>query len=97
MCNPDNKMCNSDCFREAIKNKTVLFGSIDPTVGGWGRVDPNFYKSLFLWHFDTFLTKIIGKFTVKITFRDPNLSFFMGCVARFTSLGKLTKIKPFFL
>ena len=53
-------MCNSDCFREAIKNKTVLFGSIDPTVGGWGRVDPNFYKSLFLW----FLSKISCKFTV---------------------------------
>ena len=32
------------------KEKTVLFGTIDPNVGGWGRVNPNFYKSLFLWH-----------------------------------------------
>ena len=35
-------------LREA--KKTVLFGSIDPNVGGRGRVDPNTYKSLFLWH-----------------------------------------------
>ena len=23
------------------------FGTIDPNVGGWGQVVPNFYKSLF--------------------------------------------------
>ena len=31
--------------------KMVLFGSIDLNMGGgWGQVDPNFYKSLFVWH-----------------------------------------------
>ena len=45
------------------------------------------YKSLFLWH-------ISGKFTVKITFRDPNISFFRG--GWFTSLVQSYQIKPFF-
>ena len=30
--------------------KKFLFGTIDPNVGAWDRVNPNFYKSLFLWH-----------------------------------------------
>ena len=29
------------------KQKTGQFGTIDPNMGGWGRVVPNFYKSLF--------------------------------------------------
>ena len=36
-------------IREAVK-KAGKFWTIDPTVGGWGRVVPNFYKSLFLYH-----------------------------------------------
>ena len=43
---------------------------IDPNVGGWGQVDPNFYKSLLLWHiFACLLSKISGKFAVN----DPKL------------------------
>ena len=30
--------------------KKIKFGTIDPNVGGWGRVVPNFYKSMFSWH-----------------------------------------------
>ena len=30
------------------KKKMVEFGTIDLNVGGWGRMVPNFYKSLFL-------------------------------------------------
>ena len=33
--------------REAVKKRENL-GQL--TVGGWGRVVPNFYKSLFVWH-----------------------------------------------
>ena len=36
------------------ERKTVLFNSIDPNVGGWGRVDPNFYNSRFYGRFDPF-------------------------------------------
>ena len=26
------------------RKKTILFGTIDPNVGGWGRVVPNFFS-----------------------------------------------------
>ena len=43
----------------------MLFGTIDPNVGGWGRVKPNFYNHCFYGIFDPFfLSKISGKFTV---------------------------------
>ena len=36
-------------------------------MGGWGQVDPNFYKSLFFMaHLTPFLTKISGKFSLKV-------------------------------
>ena len=37
------------------KKKEGQFGTIDPNMGGWGRVVPNLYKSLFLWHGSTYL------------------------------------------
>ena len=37
-------------YKGSPQKKTLLFGPIDPDVGGLGRVVPNFYKSLFLWH-----------------------------------------------
>ena len=60
-------------------------------------MDPNFYKALFMAYlnFEPFLAKISGKFTVKITFRDPNLSYSGG---GFTSLGQFYfKKKKLFL
>ena len=43
-------------IREAVK-----FWTIDPAVGGWGRVVPNFYKSLFFMaYLAIFLPKISG-------------------------------------
>ena len=39
------------------ERKTVLFNSIDPNVGGWGRVDPNFYNSRFYGRFNPFCWK----------------------------------------
>ena len=36
--------------KEEEKNMPGKFGIIDPNVGGWGQVVPNFYKSLLLWH-----------------------------------------------
>ena len=58
----------------SLPKKTVLFGSIDPNVGGWGQVDPNFYKSLFFMaHLTIFLSKISGKFMVN----DPNLEIWV--------------------
>ena len=43
---------------EGSSKKTVLFGTIDPNVGGWGRVKPNFYNHCFYGIFDPFLPKI---------------------------------------
>ena len=50
----------SDCFiitafhimglEKPPTKKPGKFGTIDSNVGGWGRVVPNFYKSMFLWH-----------------------------------------------
>ena len=48
--------------------------------------------TVFYGTFDLFLPKIYGKFTVKITFRVPNLSFFRGWVGS----QVLYQIKPFF-
>ena len=49
-------------LREAVK-----FWTIDPAVGGWGRVVPNLYKSLFFMaYLALFLPKISEKFTEKI-------------------------------
>ena len=64
------KLYSSFHVREAPPEKRVLFGTIDPNVGGWGRMDPSFYKSqFFMAYFTLFLPKISGKFTVKV----PNL------------------------
>ena len=50
----------SDCFiitafhimglEKPPTKKTGKFGTIDSNVGGWGRVVPNFYKSLLFRH-----------------------------------------------
>ena len=54
--------------------KKFLFGTIDPNVGAWDRVNPNFYKSLFFMaHLTIFLSKISGKFMVN----DPNLEIWV--------------------
>ena len=42
-------------YREAPQKETVLFGTNGPNVGGWGRVVPNFYKSLFYDIFDHYI------------------------------------------
>ena len=28
--------------------KKIKFGTIDPNIGGWDQLFPNFYKSLFI-------------------------------------------------
>ena len=58
--------------REETQKKTVLFGSIDPNVGGWTQA---FINHCFYGIFEPLLPKISGKFTVKMTFCDPNISF----------------------
>ena len=37
-------------LREAPQKPPGKFGTIDPNVGEWGQVVPNFYKSMFLWY-----------------------------------------------
>ena len=46
--NCDFQTSQNGHYREALKNG--LFGTLNQNGGGWGRVNPNFYKSLFLWH-----------------------------------------------
>ena len=98
----DQEWWNSKCFfeiilveliREAPRKKTVLFGTIDPNVGGWTQT---FINHCFYGTYGIFLPKISCKFTVKITFCDPNLSFFRGSVGGFTSLVQLYKKKNLF-
>ena len=45
------KLYSSFHVREAPPEKRVLFGTIDPNVGGWGRMDPSialYYISLLI-------------------------------------------------
>ena len=67
--------------------KTVSFGTIDPNLGVWGRVIPNFYKSLF---FMEDLARFCRKFPVNV----PNLQKVLGCVHKF---GSIVPNKTFFL
>ena len=46
---------------EGSSKKTVLFGTIDPNVGGWGRVNPNFLQ---ITVFIAYLTPFCRKFPV---------------------------------
>ena len=55
-------------------------------MDGWGRVVPNIYKSLFLWH--------IWEFTVK-SLLVPQIFLFRGMGGGFTSLGQLSQILLF--
>ena len=64
----NSRTLSTGCIREALKEKSDLFGTIVPNVGGWVWMD-------FYGIFDPFLPKISGKFSVKITFCVPNLSF----------------------
>ena len=70
--------------------KKVLFGTNDPNAGGWGRVFPNAYKSLFLWHIGPLFVEdfrqIHGKSTKSLKLRGtqvPNL--WGGSVHKFGS------------
>ena len=70
-----------------MNKKTVSFGTIDPNLGVWGRVIPNFYKSLF---FMEDLARFCRKFPVNV----PNLQKVLGCVHKF---GSIVPNKTFFL
>ena len=46
------KIYDIDIKMEIQFGKKRQFGTIDPNVGGWGQVVPNFYKSLCYGIFD---------------------------------------------
>ena len=59
-------------------------------MGGWGRVVPNYYKSLFYGMFGPFLPKMSGKFTGKSQIYELDGE-------GFTSLDQFSQIFQIFL
>ena len=80
--------------------KKVLFGTNDPNAGGWGRVFPNAYKSLFLWHIGPLFVEDFRQIHGKST-KSLKLRLWVGGFNKFGSFvpnktGKASKKKRVF-